>query len=127
MKDILLVGIGGFIGAVLRYSVSGWVQQWTGSVRFPYGTLAVNVLGSLVIGILLELVDGHGLFGPEARAVLLVGLVGAFTTFSTFCGETLNLLRGGENVAAVLNLVVQVVLGLAAVWGGRALVQALWR
>ena len=57
MKDILLVGIGGFIGAVLRYSVSGWVQQWTGSARFPYGTLAVNVLGSFVIGLLLELVD----------------------------------------------------------------------
>lgn len=127
MKHVLLVGIGGFIGAVLRYSVSGWVQSWTRSVRFPYGTLTVNVLGSLIIGILLELAEGRSAFGPEARALLVIGLLGAFTTFSTFSSETLNLLRNGENLAAGLNLVVQVTMGLAAVWGGRALVQGLWR
>lgn len=127
MKDALFVGIGGFIGAVLRYAVSGWVQHWTGSVRFPYGTLAVNVLGSLVIGLLLELVEGRGVFGPEARAFSVIGLVGAFTTFSTFGSETLNLLRSGESIAAGVNLALQVVLGLAAVWSGRALVQCVWR
>lgn len=127
MKEALFVGIGGFIGAVLRYEVSGWVQQWTGSVRFPHGTLAVNLLGSLVIGLLLELVEGRGFFGPEARALLVIGLVGAFTTFSTFSSETFNLLRSGESVAAGLNLVLQVVLGLVAVWCGRAMVQGIWR
>lgn len=126
LREVVSVGIGGFIGAILRYEVSGWVQGWTGSVSFPYGTLAVNILGSLIVGILTELVEGSGLLGPQARAMLLVGMVGAFTTFSTLCSETLNLLRGGEGMAAALNLGAQLVLGLATVWLGRALAQV-WR
>jgi len=67
LREIVSVGIGGFVGAVLRYEVSGWVQHWSGSVRFPYGTLAVNILGSLIIGTLSELVEGSGFLGPQAR------------------------------------------------------------
>ena len=126
VREIVSVGIGGFVGAVLRYEVSGWVQHWSGSVRFPYGTLAVNILGSLIIGSLSELVEGSGFLGPQARAMLLVGMVGAFTTFSTLCSETFNLLRAGEGMAAALNLGGHLTLGLAAVWLGRALAQV-WR
>ena len=92
MSKILLVGFGGFVGAVLRYGISGWVQRWTGSVNFPYGTLAVNLLGCLVIGLLAGLAEDRGLFTPEARLFLFIGVLGAFTTFSTFGIETLNLL-----------------------------------
>jgi CrcB protein len=124
---LLYVGLGGFAGSVLRYLVSGWMQQATGSVSFPWGTLFVNVAGCFAIGTLSYLADVRGIFHPEARLFLIVGLLGGFTTFSAFGNETMNLLRDGEALAAGVNVVISVALCLAAVWAGRAFAVAVWR
>lgn len=113
---LLIVGLGGFIGSILRYTLDGWVQR--PSNDFPFGTLAVNVLGCFLIGLLLGLVESRALFGEEMRLFLVTGLLGALTTFSTFGYQTFALGRDGEVALAVLNVVAQLVLGLVAVWLG---------
>lgn len=127
MGRLLLVGAGGFLGSILRYLASGWVQQWLQTASFPFGTLAVNVLGCLVIGFLSQLADARGVFTPETRALVFVGVLGGFTTFSTFSNETFNLLRDNEVIPALANLSAHIVLGLGAVWLGRALAYWFWR
>ncbi|MFN6964711.1 MAG: fluoride efflux transporter CrcB [Pyrinomonadaceae bacterium] len=117
---IMLVGAGGFVGSAARYLVSGWVQQMSGTLSFPYGTVAVNLAGCFAIGILGYLVDARDMFSEETRTLLLVGVLGGFTTFSTFGSETISLLRHGFVLYALANVAVQVVLGLALVWAGRA-------
>ncbi len=119
MRDILFIGIGGFCGAVMRYVVSGAVHKWSGRADFPFGTLVVNLLGCLAIGLLAQLAADRGIFGPGSRAFFFIGVLGAFTTFSTFGNETMNLLSDGESLLAFLNIAVHVLLGLAAVWAGR--------
>jgi CrcB protein len=121
MDKVLLVGLGGFLGSVLRYLVSGWVQDWTGRDSFPVGTLAVNVVGCLVIGLLSQLAEARGAFSAEYRALVFVGILGGFTTFSSFGNETLNLWRDGQGSLALVNVAAQLVLGLGAVWLGRVL------
>lgn len=121
------VGIGGFAGSVLRYLLSGWVQESSRSVSFPYGTLAVNVVGCLLIGGLSYLADERGLLHPHVRLLLIVGVLGGFTTFSAFGNETLALLRAGEFVPALANVLLNVFLCLAAVWLGRVASFAVWR
>ena len=127
MGDILMIGLGGFIGAILRYQISGYVQGFSKSDVFPYGTLAVNVLGSFVIGILFYFIESRGTLDPQARAFVLIGVLGAFTTFSTFSIETLNYLLSGEIQWAVLNLTANCFLGLLAAWMGRMLPMLVWR
>lgn len=127
MSNLILIGIGGFLGSVLRYWVSGYVQQLSRSVDFPYGTLVVNVLGCLTIGFLSQLVETRGLFTSQARAFVFIGLLGGFTTFSTFGNESINLLRDGENVFALGNVAAHLALGLGAVWFGRTLAFLIWR
>ena len=124
---LFLVGAGGFLGSVLRYIVSGYVQQSSGSVGFPYGTLAVNVIGCFVIGALSALAENRGVFTTEARLFVFVGILGGFTTFSTFSNETMNFLREGDNLRALANVAAQLILGLGAVWLGRSIVTAIWR
>ncbi len=119
MQTIALVGIGGFIGSVLRYLTSGFVQQILQNSTFPYGTLAVNLIGCFVIGVLSQLADDRGVFSGEARAFVFIGVLGGFTTFSSFGNETMNLMRDGEMLPAFANVSAQVVLGLGAVWLGR--------
>ena len=114
----LLVGAGGFLGAVARYGLSGLVHRQLPLTTFPYGTLAVNLVGCLVIGLLLGLVESRQLFGPEFRTFALIGILGAFTTFSTFGYETFAMLRDGEHLRALLNVGAQVIFGLALVWLG---------
>lgn len=121
------MGVGGFIGSVLRYWFSGLVQQWMQSAAFPFGTLAVNVIGSLIIGFLSQLADARGVFTAETRALVFIGLLGGFTTFSTFSNETMNFMRQGQGWSAFLNAGAQIVLGLGAVWLGRAIAYWLWR
>ena len=117
MNQILAIAGGGAIGAVLRYWVSTGVYTLVGR-NFPYGTLAVNIAGSLLMGLLFVLLIERMAENSLWRAALLVGLLGAFTTFSTFSIETLNLLEEGAYSRALLNVLLSVVLCVAAAWLG---------
>ena len=119
MRIIMLVGIGGFAGSILRYWFSTAVQNWFVRASFPAGTLFVNVVGCLLIGFLSQFADSRGAFSPETRSLVLIGLMGGFTTFSTFSNESIDLLRTGQSAAAMANLGMHVLLGLGAVWLGR--------
>jgi len=127
MTKLLLIGAGGFIGSVLRYVVSGLVQTLSQSIAFPYGTLAVNVLGCLSIGFISELADSRALISPDTRVFLVVGILGGLTTFSAFGNETMNLIRDGEPALALMNVSAQVLLSLGAVWLGYTLAYVIWR
>ena len=113
MNQVLAIAGGGAVGAVLRYWLSSGVYTLTGR-GFPYGTLVVNVLGSLVMGFLYIWLLERMPVGVAVRAFLLVGLLGAFTTFSTFSLETLNLMEAGQIARALLNTLLSVVLCVAA-------------
>jgi CrcB protein len=103
------------------------VQSYSGSISFPYGTLVVNLAGCFIIGFLSYLADARGVFDADARAFVFVGILGGFTTFSTFGNETMNLFRDGENGFALLNVGLSVVVGLVLVWLGRSLAYLIWR
>jgi CrcB protein len=117
VQTLLFIALGGALGALARYGVSTGVHSLAGRA-FPYGTLTANILGSLLMGFLYILlidrmsVDGHW------RALFLVGGLGAFTTFSTFSLETINLLEGGEPAKAAINIILSVVACLIAAWLG---------
>ena len=119
MIKVLLVGCGGFLGSIARYGLGGLVQDRAGAT-FPFGTLAVNVVGCFIIGAVSELAEARGFLSPEGRAFLVIGVLGGFTTFSAFGNETLNLLRERDVALAGVNVLANVVLALAAVWLGRA-------
>lgn len=118
MKGIFLVALGGAIGSVVRFKLSGWVLHHTVDWRFPAGTFAVNVIGCLTAGILAGLVEKHDYFSPDTRMLLFTGFLGGFTTFSAFGLETMFLLKRGEVLIAAANVVLSVVAGLLAVWLG---------
>jgi fluoride exporter len=124
---IFLAGIGGFVGSILRYSVSGFVQDLSRSIDFPYGTLAVNLAGCFAIGFLSQLAETRGFFTAETRTLVFIGVLGGFTTFSAFGNETINLWREGETLLASLNVVAHLVLCLGAVWISRAVAYQIWR
>lgn len=117
MTRLLLIAMGGAAGAVLRYGVSTGVYRWLGQ-DFPYGTLTVNVAGSLAMGILYVLFLERGDLSAEWRAAVLVGLLGAFTTFSSFSIETVSLFESREHVRALANIVLSVSLCVMAAWMG---------
>lgn len=127
MDRVLFVGIGGFVGAVLRYWLSGYAQQVSNSSLFPLGTLIVNFIGCLVIGFLSQIAEEYGAFSADSRALVFVGLLGGFTTFSTFSNETMNLLRDGQSYLAFGNIAGHLILGLGGVWLGRTLAYLIWR
>lgn len=114
MIQTLAVGVGGFVGAVLRYWLSGIVQRWGDGV-LPIGTLAVNVLGCLLLGAVMGVVEYRQLLSPHVRVFLTIGVLGGFTTFSTFGYETFMLLRDNEIIHALGNVALNVVVGTAAV------------
>lgn len=117
MNQILAIAAGGSIGALARFWIANLVYEWLGR-GFPHGTLFVNVSGSFLMGLLTELMLQRFVATPEYRAVLLVGFLGAYTTFSTFSIETLYLFEQGETLKALLNIFFSVALCLAAVWFG---------
>lgn len=127
MTNILLVGTGGFIGSVLRYLVSGYIQQSANRMDFPFGTLVVNVVGCFIIGLLAQFGDKYGTFSNESRAFLVIGVLGGFTTFSSFGNDTVNLFRQDFVMNAFANVGANVMLGLLAVWLGRAVGHLLWK
>ncbi|MCX6067376.1 MAG: fluoride efflux transporter CrcB [Chloroflexi bacterium] len=127
MLNILFVGLGGALGSIGRYLISGWVQTVTKSIQFPYGTLAVNLFGCFVIGFLAQLAETRGVFTSESRLFVFVGILGGFTTFSSFGNETFNLARDGEIWSSLMNIGANVVIGLFAVWLGRTLAYLIWK
>lgn len=127
MTNILLVGAGGFIGSVLRYLVSGYVQEFARRLDFPYGILTVNLIGCFVIGLLAQAGEKFGAFSDESRSFIFVGVLGGFTTFSSFGNDTVNLIRQGMMNHAFLNIGSNLILGLLAVWVGRTAGHLIWR
>ena len=121
---VLLVGCGGFLGAAARYLAGGLVQRLLGEA-FPWGTFVVNASGCLAIGFLAALSDERFVLGTDARLFLLVGVLGGYTTFSSFGLETFNLLRDGGWASAALNAFGQLGIGLAAVWLGTIVARSL--
>ncbi|MGB5397876.1 MAG: fluoride efflux transporter CrcB [Gammaproteobacteria bacterium] len=117
MNSLIYIACGGAVGAVFRYGASLGVYSVMGR-GFPYGTLFVNVSGSLLMGFLSVILLDRFNVGPEWRAAILVGLLGSFTTFSTFSIETLNLLEQGDITRAILNMALSVAVCLLAVWFG---------
>jgi CrcB protein len=121
MKAMLLVALGGALGSVARYKLSGAILHHTLDWRFPAGTFAVNVLGCLVAGLLAALAERHDMFSGQARLLLFTGILGGFTTFSAFGLETMHLVKRGELGIAAANVALSVAAGLAALWLGMAL------
>lgn len=117
MKQVIAIALGGAVGSLLRYGTSNAVHLWM-TRAFPYGTLVVNVSGCLVMGILYVLLVERLSLGPEWRAALLIGVLGGYTTFSSFSMETVLLFEDGEHVKALANIILSVSLCLVAVWLG---------
>lgn len=117
MGRLLWIAAGGAIGSVCRYLVDGWVLRVAGT-QFPFGTFAVNVLGCLVFGVVAGAADERFMVAPSGRAFVLIGVLGGFTTFSTFAFETLQLLRDAQFARATVNVAGQCVCGLLAMWAG---------
>lgn len=125
--NILLVAFGGAFGSVSRYLLGTWIQSVSKSIDFPYGTLMVNLIGCFVIGFLSQLAEARGVFTSEARAFIFIGILGGFTTFSSFGNDTINLLRDGETFNALANVGANVILGLLLVWLGRTVAFWIWK
>jgi CrcB protein len=123
MKIVLLVGFGSFIGGMSRYLVTLFVQNKVLST-FPYGTLAVNIIGCFLIGVIYGLSE-RGNMNPEWRLFLATGIMGGFTTFSSFSNETVSMLRDAEYLPAFSYVAFSIIVGLAATFGGISLIKCL--
>jgi len=125
--SIIFVALGGALGSVSRYLLGTWIQSVSKSVDFPFGTLTVNLIGCFVIGFLSQLAEARGVFTSESRALVFVGVLGGFTTFSSFGNDTINLVRDGEMFNALANVGANVILGLLLVWLGRTVAFWIWK
>jgi CrcB protein len=125
--NILLVGIGGALGSISRYLLGTWIQSLSRSLDFPFGTLTVNLIGCFVIGFFSQLAETRGAFTPQSRAFVFIGILGGFTTFSSFGNDTINLFRDGESFNALLNIGANVLIGLTLVWLGRTVAYLIWK
>jgi len=117
VERIIAVGIGSFFGGILRYLFSGWAAALFGEF-FPFGTLIVNILGSFIMGFVMVSGIEAGIIDFKLRIFLTTGIMGAFTTFSTFSYETMQFIFEGEFLLAALNIVLNLILGLFGVWLG---------
>lgn len=127
MINFVFIGLGGFLGAISRFLLAGFVQDLSGSIAFPYGTLVVNLVGCLLIGFLGYMAAAYGFLSAELRLFLMVGFLGSFTTFSTLEVEAFGLIQDRDLVLASVDLVAHILVGLLAVWAGQMLAQAIWR
>ncbi len=121
----LYIAVGGALGALARYALSGWVHGWAGAA-FPWGTLAVNLLGAFLLGFAARFLEGTAA-SASLRALVTIGFLGAFTTFSTFSYETVALLRDGEMVSGLLYVTGSVLVALVATLLGLGLAEAILR
>ncbi|MFT5391733.1 MAG: CrcB protein [Gammaproteobacteria bacterium] len=120
MAQVLAIACGGAVGALLRFFLAGAVNNWAGP-SFPFGTLSVNIIGSMLMGFAFVIFGERVQVSPEVRLGIMVGVLGAFTTFSTFSIETLGLLQTGAVLKGLINAGASVLLCVAACWGGVAL------
>lgn len=118
MFKLLLIGTGGFIGSVMRYVAGGLIFRILRKPYFPYGTLIVNVFGCFLIGFISGLSENRQLFSTETRTFIFIGLLGGFTTFSTFGYEVFNFARDGQITSSLSNLFLHIILGVGSVWFG---------
>lgn len=125
MIQFFVVGFGGFLGAIARWGLSGFVQR-AAPHGFPMGTLLVNALGCLILGAIMAAADGRAWLSEEGRLFLTIGILGSFTTFSTFGYDTIALFRGGDLPMALANVGLNLVVGLAAVLAGHALTRVVF-
>lgn len=112
-----MVGLGGFLGAIARFWVGGYIGERMGT-RFPYGTFVVNVTGSFILGLAITVLTENAQWNPNWRYLIPIGFVGAYTTFSTFEFETLRSIQDGQWAVALVNVLLSVVLGFLGVWLG---------
>ena len=117
MQKTILIALAGLVGPLCRYWVSAILGRRYGE-SFPWGTMAVNLVGCFLAGVVFYFAEERSLLSPTARAVIMIGLLGGFTTFSSYGLQTFTLLRDGEFGLATLNLAVSNVLGLLLVWAG---------
>jgi CrcB protein len=127
LPSVFFVALGGALGSVSRYLLGTWTQSLSKSIDFPYGTLTVNLIGCFIIGFLSQLAESRGAFTPESRAFVFIGILGGFTTFSSFGNETINLLRDGETFNALANIGANVIFGLILIWLGRIVAYWIWK
>jgi CrcB protein len=123
MKSILLVGFGGFIGSIARYLTAAIIQDKSSS-NFPIGTLMVNIVGCLLIGLFLGLSDKQNIISPELRLFLTIGFCGGFTTFSSFTNDNVQLINSGALLQVLLYTGLSVIVGIAATYIGYLVVKA---
>ena len=121
MSKLIIVMLGGALGSGSRYLLASWVQKISNSPYFPYGTLAVNLIGCLLIGLITGLAANKVYFTTQTRSFILIGFLGGFTTFSTFSNETFALITDTQYLTAAINITASVILGLLGVWIGQSL------
>ncbi|MDA3883876.1 MAG: fluoride efflux transporter CrcB [Bacteroidales bacterium] len=117
IQSLLLVGTGGFIGSILRYLVQQWFMQ-NSTTSIPWGTFAVNIIGSFIFGIIYAFADKHAVFSQEIRLLFAIGFCGGFTTFSSFAAENMNLLTNQDYFSFALYTGLSILSGLIMVWMG---------
>ncbi|MBD3419164.1 MAG: fluoride efflux transporter CrcB [Chitinivibrionales bacterium] len=117
-KTMFLIGCGGFIGAILRFSVASCFQVIGAKWKFPLGTYGVNVIGCLVFGLLAGLSVRHSYLTPTLRSLVFVGFLGSFTTYSTFSSDAVSLLQSQAASKALMYIALHILSGLGAVWAG---------
>jgi fluoride exporter len=118
LPQLLWVGLGGFLGSIGRFVVAGFFNRLSPALAFPIGTLAVNILGCFLIGLLHGMAESQNILGTDTRIFLFIGVLGGFTTYSTFGFESLALLKDGAMLKASANIILHIFVGLAAVWLG---------
>ncbi len=124
MINYLIIGVGGFLGAIARYAIGVWIGQKWGRI-FPFGTFVINVSGSFFIGLLMPLFTERFMVNPQWRLFLVVGFLGAYTTFSTFEYETGRLIKDGEWLVATMNVVLSVFVGFVALKIGEVIAKSI--